>query len=304
MSIPKNSRFSRLLSVMLNPRTGLATEPGDCQPKSGQQRDVRWLARSTAFIVLMAGLLTACASASLAQERGAAREGHFDFFRTVAENTQFDFRGDHAIPAGFFGEGSRRFEGTVFFRGIPLGTFQDHCVGNADTIMERKRAVHLGPPFPKSEKTEIELVALSLKSTVPIQVLVGGELEQWDVKVSLSTSQPSTGSMTITRERPEGGVASSEMNIFPVFTFERRKDGAKRQLDTGALKLPPLTLRATDFLWATKCPDGVLVIPGFSDNFCAGTTGEKQIPTPHCGFTGPLLHCHAVLGAEGPTLTP
>src|SRR5205809_3243812 len=143
MSIPKNSRFNRLLSMMLNPRT----------------------------IVLMAGLFTACATASFAQDRAAAREGHFDFFRTVADNTQFDFRGDHAIPAGFFGEGSRRFEGTVFFRGIPLGTFRDHCVGNADTIMERKRAVHLGPPFPKSEKTEIELVALSLKSTVPIQVL-------------------------------------------------------------------------------------------------------------------------------------
>jgi hypothetical protein len=247
-------------------------------------------------------MVTLGGTAALAQEREVPREGHFDFFSTLADNTQFSFKGERAIPAGFFGQGSQRFEGTVFFRGIPLGTFRDHCVGNADTIVERKRGVHLRAPFPKSEKTEIEMVALSMKSTEPIQVLVSGEIELWDVRVSLSSVQPSTGSMTITQENPEGGVASSELSVFPLFTFERQKDKAKRQIDVGALKLPPLTMRASNFLWATKCPEGLLVIPGFSDNFCPGASPAgiiNQPFVPHCTVEGQITKCHLVTPAAG-----
>ncbi len=280
--------------------------------RSAQMPSLHSLALSTIIAALLACLVTFRPSVALGQQLAikpavvTAQEpgSHFDFFRTSAGNTRFDFKGNHAIPAGFFGEGSSRFEGTLFFHGLPLGAFQGHCVGDADTIMERKKSFRFTPPFPRSQRTEIELVALSLKSTQPIHVLVGQTIEQWDVRVSLSPVQPSVGSMMITQVSPEGGTASSRLNVFPLFTFERRSDGAKKTLDLGALKIPPITLQATDFLWSTTCPEGLLVIPGLSDGFCAGAGPGSSIINqpfvPHCGVdNNGLIHCHLVSPAVG-----
>jgi hypothetical protein len=299
MNIRKDSRVEHLSPFTPRPGNCHAVDSRVCHRGSSPPRLFRSLAAFAVATVLMTGLMTAGLNGQPAKASEAAGAGHFDFFRTVAKRTEFQFKGDYAIPAGFFSEGSSRFEGTVFFSGDPLGSFRDHRVGNADTIMERKNGLQPGQPFPSSEKTQIELVALSMKSTLPIQVRVGRETELWDVKVGLSSSQASTGTLTITRRSPKGGVASSEMTVYPLFTFERRKDKAEKRLDLGVLKLPPLTLRASNFPWATECPKNVLKVPGLSDDFCAGVRGNgggaTLIDIPHCDIVTTATHCHGVM---------
>jgi|SRR5579864_109580 hypothetical protein len=300
MIMCKGSRFD-LVPLTPRPLNGQASGARDRRHMPDWRRPLHSLASFAVATVVMTGLLTAGLKGEPAKDSGAAGAGHFDFFSTIAKGTEFQFKGEYAIPAGFFSEGSDRFEGTVSFTGVPLGEFRDHRVGNADTVMERKKALEIRPPFPGSESTDIQLVALSMRSTLPIKVHVGRESELWDVKVSLSSSHTSTGTMKITQRSAAGGVASSEMTVYPLFTFERRTDKAERRLDVGALKLSPLTLRANDFPWATKCPEGVVTVQGLSDDFCAGASGRSHAPNQvvnHCVGTRGFVYCHLVAAAH------
>ncbi len=179
--------------------------------------------------------------------------GGLDFFRTDPR-TSFSFSGDFAIPAGFFGEGSGRYFGTVNFKGVPLGNFRDHKTGKADTVIERKNAPAAATKYPSESKTDIEIAALSLQSTQPIKVHAGKKTELWDVKVGLSSSHPSTGTMTFNQRTAKGGSATSEFTVYPLFTFVRRGDKAEKTLDTGTQKLAAagtqhITLKASNIPW-------------------------------------------------------
>lgn len=210
----------------------------------------------------------------------SASAGGFDFFSTDSHATMFKFQGPFVIPAGFFGVGSSPFSGTVSFKGHPIGTFRNHKVGNADTIVERKHMPDLHPPFPSEGTTDVELVALSFESTQPIRVQVGNRIELWDVKAQPSPSRASTGTMTITQRNEQGGTASSKLTVYVLFTFVALKGGEQKQLDVGSQDLSPaavagLTLEANNIQWLHKCPPGFLVVPDLSDNFCLSPAAEQ-----------------------------
>ena len=212
------------------------------------------LLRSRSLLLLAFVLLAVVPGLPLgSQSTGEKGGAGLDLFRTDPR-TSFTFTGDFAIPAGFFGEGSGRYTGTVHFKGVPLGTFRDHKTGRADTVIERKSAPASAEKFPNESKTEIEIAALSLQSTQPIKVRAGRKTELWDVKVGLSTSHPSTGSMTFVQRSARGGSASSEFTVYPLFTFVRRGDKTEKTLDTGTQKLAAagtqhITLKASNIPW-------------------------------------------------------
>ncbi len=98
--------------------------------------------------------------------------------------------------------------GKINFTGNPLGTFQGNDVGLADTIVERKNDVSL-PSVGSSGMTDIEVVALSLKSVNPFNGL--------DIFVNLTPGTHSTGTMTINHENsdndPTQGSFSSKFTV-------------------------------------------------------------------------------------------
>ncbi|HSS48416.1 MAG TPA: hypothetical protein VLX28_05675 [Thermoanaerobaculia bacterium] len=210
---------------------------------------------SSCSTLLLTFVLLAMASGLPLGAQSAGEKGGpgLDLFRTDPK-TSFSFTGDFAIPAGFFGEGSGRYSGTVNFKGVPLGSFRDHKTGKADTVIERKSTPAAAAKFPSESKTEIEIAALSLQSTQPIKVRAGKKTELWDVKVGLSTGHPSTGSMTFVQRSAKGGSATSEFTVYPLFTFVRRGDKAEKTLDTGTQKLAEagtkhITLKASNIPW-------------------------------------------------------
>jgi hypothetical protein len=234
--------------------------------------------RATLLVLAVVVLAVAPGLPLVAQEK---TQGGLDFFRT-ATGSKFNFSGDFAIPAGFFGQGYDSFTGSVAFKGVPLGTYRDHKTGRADTVVERKATPPPSVKYPNESKSEIQLAALSLASTQPIKVRAGGKTELWDVKVQTSPSRPSTGTMMFTQRNKRGGVAQSELTVYPVFTFVRRGDKAEKTLDTGTLKLgcegeKRLTLRASNIPW-TRQGSGIVV-------------GSNQRPAYHLNewHTHPIL---------------
>ena len=203
----------------------------------------------------------------------------FDLFQT--EEAFFPLSSGFGLPADFFQKGSHPFAGIIRFRGVPIRKFEDprsgkeHKTGTTDTIMQRKQDVTIGS-VPGSGTTEIELVALSLKSMEPIQVQTAHGTQKWDVFVSLSRAKPSVGSMTITQSTDRGGTFASEFVVWPIFRFERQSDGEERILDTGAMRLPAEkqalaarvnTLTAADVEWTTTPAAGVLANAALTANF-------------------------------------
>ncbi|MBI3660428.1 hypothetical protein HY230_08165, partial [Candidatus Acetothermia bacterium] len=207
----------------------------------------------------------------------------FDLFETDAKSSQFQFKNEFEIPADFFAPGSKPFNSTVKFQGVPLSTFMGKDTGLADTIVQRDQAANL-PTIPSSDTIPIEIVALSLQSVEPIKVKVGTATQLWDVKVELSHSQPSTGTMTITKRDLLGGTFDSQLVVQPLFTFTRQSDHVQRIFDVGTLTLTPdslakITLKAKRVPWVYDCPTGVLVVPNFNDSFCASASARGRVLT-------------------------
>lgn len=193
----------------------------------------------------------------------------YDLLKTVEGSTRFRFGEEFTIPADFFDKGSSRFSGVVHFKGVPISYFRDQKTGNADTVVERQKAATLSR-FGRSS-VPIELVALSLESTRPIRVRVGREWQQWNVKLGLSPSRKSQGTMTIVRRGENGGTFDSQFVAYGLFTFTRA-DGAEKSLDVGSMKLDSkstekITLRAVRAPWSQN-PAGT----GANAAFQAGVT--------------------------------
>ncbi|MGB0714858.1 MAG: thrombospondin type 3 repeat-containing protein [Phycisphaerae bacterium] len=132
-------------------------------------------------------------------------------------NTSYSFEGN-PIPAGFFGEGSDAFEGTVMLQGIPL----NESLGPADTIVRRMEDV-CPEEVGETVTVEVEMVALSLTSVEPIMITTGGENPvEWDVRVCLSSQGQSTGSMALTLEEEDCGTFDSNIPVLPKFIFTSR----------------------------------------------------------------------------------
>src|SRR5262249_34524664 len=140
-------------------------------------RSLRTVVAAAAVLVLVA------ASAAFATEpiqKGA------DLWMTVAGRAQASFAND-PIPAGFFCAGSKPFTGTILFKGVPLTTSPAKSLGKMDTIVRRLDDAVFNDKGVAT--TRIQLMALSLEGTAPVETSCGN----YDVAVSLAPgAQPTT----------------------------------------------------------------------------------------------------------------
>lgn len=254
-------------------------------------------------LLLLLALAPGAAAPLAAQEKGG--EG-LDFFHTAGTGAYIDLRGDLALPAGFFEEGSPRFTGRILLKGAPLGHFRDTKSGNADTVVARREMTPLGDKFPSRGTAKIELQALSLVSARPVTVKVGRKTETWDVKVALSSGRPSAGTMKIVQTGARGGTFSSEFLEVPVLTFVRRGDKAERTLDVGQMKLSPeaekaLTLRATNAPWAVKAPKNAVLA---NSTFNAGVLNSQVVIIRHNANKHLIEIAREIPVGPGPVVVP
>lgn len=135
-----------------------------------------------------------------------------DIWMTVAGFAKTSFEKE-PIPAGFFCVDSQPFTGTVVFEGGPLAIEPAGRLGSVDTVINRLDDAVFND---KGEATtRIQLMALSLVSTKPIETSCG----KYNVAVSLSGEQPTT-TMRIVRNDSFGGTYSAPLalNVKVVFT--------------------------------------------------------------------------------------
>src|SRR3954468_15920493 len=154
-----------------------------------------------------------------------------DLWMTVAGFAQTSFANE-PLPAGFFCDSSQPFTGKVTFKGAPLAVAPSDSLGSIDTVVSRLDDAAFDA---KGEATtRIQLMALSLVSTKPIETSCG----KYDVAVSLIGKQPVT-LMHIFQSDAFGGTYSAPLalNVKAVFTpVNGDKDGRReivRRIDLG-----------------------------------------------------------------------
>ena len=199
-----------------------------------------------------------------------------DLLKTVPGVTRFTFRDEFTIPADFFDKGSRPFAGTVSLKGAPIGSYRDQKTGDADTVIERTQSASFSSGT-RSASVPIEVAVLSLESTKPISVRVGRKWQQWNVKFGLSPSRKSGGTLSLMRNRGNGGTFNSEFVVYGLITFTRKTDGAQKSLDIGSMNLDEksiakITLRTTGAPWSQSPSRS-----GANAGFRAGATSAVRV---------------------------
>jgi len=130
--------------------------------------------------------------------------------------------GAAAIPADFFDPGSAPFTGIVDLTGLYLGDRGPFEMGTTDTVVHRHVEANLADA-PSSTQIEVEIVELSLVSTAPINVIVAGQPQDWNIFVTLNTDLPlPVGQMVINRVDPSNGDYGLTIPIEPRLVFERQ----------------------------------------------------------------------------------
>ncbi len=171
-----------------------------------------------------------------AASRAANIAAGYDILTTLDAYQDFS---STPIPADFFAPGSDPFVGVVVLGGEPVILFPP-CgtlpMGPTDTVIERKSDAILPNPG-DADVVPIEILQLNLVSINPITVTYNGGTnpEQWHVRVTVSSIQPSLGSMTITLDHSGGGTFDSQLRVYPRFVFTRLSDHAVRVLDDGMI---------------------------------------------------------------------
>lgn len=128
--------------------------------------------------------------------------------------TSIDFSAD-PLPLDFFGPGSEPFVGTIYFASRPIDVL---AAGGGSMVLRRSADPFLPrDPVGGVQTVPIELVALSLVSSAPIPVTIGGELEDW--RCTAHVVQPSQGSLTATKTHADGGVADVSLLVSMQLTF-------------------------------------------------------------------------------------
>jgi hypothetical protein len=175
-----------------------------------------------------------------------------DLWMTVAGFAKTSFA-QEPIPAGFFCEGSQPFTGTVTFKGAPLAVEPARSLGPIDTVVRRLDDVTFNEKGEGS--TRIQLMALSLVSTQPIETSCG----KYDVAVTLAGEQPTT-TMKIVRTEALGGTytAPLALNVKAVFTPVQGEKGARREL-TRRIELGPGSHSVWAYVTTPQYPAGVRI---------------------------------------------
>lgn len=123
-----------------------------------------------------------------------------------------------SLPSGFFGPGSEPFEGAVALQGAPLGSAGSFELGTTDTVIERLTDATLHTP-PSTSEIPIEMVQLSLRSAVPITVIVDGVPREYQVSVYLPAVAPTMptqkGTLQMQRLSANSGTFALDVRIIP-----------------------------------------------------------------------------------------
>lgn len=170
---------------------------------------------------------------------GEAIHNGVDLWMTVSGFAQTNFA-DAPLPAGFFCEKSEPFTGVVKFKGAPLAVEPAGSLGTIDTVVRRLDDARFDD---KGEAvTRIQLMALSLVSTQPIETSCG----KYDVAVSLTGKQPVT-TMRIFQADTTGGTYSAPLalNVKATFTPVNGDQSARREV-TRRIELGP----SNNSVWA------------------------------------------------------
>lgn len=214
-----------------------------------------------------------------------------DLLETDPALTQFDFGAGNPIPADFFDPGSDPFTGIIQLDGgqVPPGPCPDDDLNGIDTIVQRMNdAVFAGIPS-TAPPVQIEIIELSLVSSQPITVTYNGgqNPELWDVEVRLSDVAPQPpGQMIITRTHANGGTFDTDLPVLPKFVFTRGPD--VRELDFGALVMPPVQLQGLGDAWEDKLPTAL----SCTSNWCPTPGGPLVLNAPNAQH-GALPRCFA-----------
>jgi hypothetical protein len=240
-----------------------------------------------------------------------------DVWMTVAGFAKTSFK-EEPIPAGFFCPDSKPFTGEVVFKGDPLAVRPANRLGAIDTVVRRLDDAAFND---KGEATtRIQLMALSLVSTKPIETSCGA----YDVAVSLAGEQPTT-TMRIVRTEALGGTytAPLALNVKAVFTPVNGDNKSGRRELTRRIDLGPGTHSVWTYVTTPQYKGRVRIdtngdgrpdtaLPAAS-NFLAGvapavfkgpvakpmtvqSTGGVSCPTPLC----PYYSCHCTPWDEDP----
>ncbi len=232
-----------------------------------------------------------------------------DLWMTVAGFAQTSFA-DEPLPAGFFCEGSQPFTGKIVFKGSPLTVEPAGSLGAIDTIVRRLDDAKFDA---KGEATtRIQLMALSLVSTQPIETSCG----KYDVAVSLTGKQPVT-LMKIFQSDAFGGTytAPLALNVKAVFTPVNGDPRGRREV-TRRIELGPGSHSVWAYVNLPRYKQGVrvdtdgdgrpdTVLPA-SSNFLAGVSpallkSPPPLPRPAASVGGgitcpsgqcPYYSCH------------
>jgi hypothetical protein len=218
---------------------------------------MRSLIRSVALVAIVAALISG--SPVFAAE---AIHNGVDLWMTVAGFAQTSFA-DEPLPAGFFCESSQPFTGTVKFKGAPLAVAPAGSLGTIDTVVRRLDDAKFDA---KGEATtRIQLMALSLVSTKPIETSCG----KFDVAVSLSGKQPVT-TMKIFQTDAFGGTYSAPLalNVKAVFTPVEGNQSGRREV-TRRIDLGP----GTNSVWA------YINLPRYKKGVSIDTNGDGKPDT-------------------------
>lgn len=206
-----------------------------------------------------------------------------DCWTTPCGATVYDFC-LRPLAAGFFGENSDPFDGTVLLGGGDTS--------EPDTVLTRLDTLILDG-VPATDSVGLELVKLSLIGCGPITVTYfgGNKPQQWDVSVTLSDqgAEVPTGLMTVDRGHENGGTFSAQFFVQPVFVFtEVGNPGNVRVVDFGAEGDDPVPFETiADGSWVHTLSDNIPHVPCGS-NFVPGVTEDPDTLEQCCTET-----CHA-----------
>jgi hypothetical protein len=208
-----------------------------------------------------AAVLAACALAATMAAAAAASEpiqsirSGVDVWMTVAGRTHTSFA-EEPIPAGFFCPGSRPFTGTITFKGVPLAVTPGKGLGGIDTAVRRLDDAVFNQRGEAA--TRIQLMALSLASTEPIETACG----RYDVAVGLAPGEQPVTTMRIFRTEVLGGTYSAPLALAVKVTFTPvgggRGAGARRVL-TRRIDLGPADRSVWAYVSTPRYDDGAMI---------------------------------------------